>query len=60
MNWFEQALALRPGLKVVMMSGYTQDPERAAQLRARGIQTIFKPMALGSMADMVVQMLSRP
>ncbi len=53
----EQALALRPALKVMMMSGYSTDPERSASLRARGIKTVFKPMALGSMADMVLQML---
>ena len=38
----EQGLALRPNLKVLLMTGYTQDPV-PEHLTSRGVVIIYKP-----------------
>lgn len=38
----EQGLALRPDLKVLLMTGYTQDPV-PEHLTSRGVAIIYKP-----------------
>lgn len=55
----EAALALRPELKVLMMTAYpTQRPAPAA-LRAREIRTLSKPFNVERMIGVVREMLSR-
>ena len=56
----EQALALHPELKVLMMTGYAQDHPPSAVLRAREIRTLIKPVDLNRLCDLACEMLARP
>ncbi len=63
MNGFElveAALALRPELKVLMMTAYAQEQPPPALLRAREIRTLSKPFDLERLGDLVCEMLARP
>ncbi len=55
----EAGLALRPELKIVLMTGYAQDPPPSL-LKAREIKTLHKPFDLERLSEMVGQMLARP
>lgn len=56
----EAALALRPELKVVMMTAYVEEMPEGAALKAREIRTLVKPFDPDRMAGLVLDMLSRP
>jgi DNA-binding NtrC family response regulator len=63
MNGFElveAALALRPELKVLMITAYAQEQPPPALLRAREIRTLSKPFDLERLGDLVCEMLARP
>lgn len=47
----EQGLALRPDLKVLLMTGYTQDPV-PEHLTSRGVAIIYKPFDEGRFVAM--------
>jgi DNA-binding response OmpR family regulator len=40
------AIAARPGLKVLLISGFAGGLERAADLNAQGVRSLVKPVAL--------------
>jgi CheY-like chemotaxis protein len=52
----EAALALKPGLKVVLMTGYSQEPSPAF-VQAAGIPTLHKPFELSRLSVLAGQML---
>ena len=54
------ALALRPELKVLMMTAYAEEMPPPAALRAREIRTLAKPIDLDRLYDLVSEMLARP
>ena len=54
----EAGLAFRPDLKVLLMTGYAQEPPPAL-LRAREIRTLHKPFNLERLCDLVGEMTSR-
>lgn len=56
----EQALALRPELKVLMMTAYVAEMPEPAAMKAREIRTLVKPFDPDRMAGLVLDMLSRP
>ena len=56
----EAALALRPELKVLMMTAYAQDHPPPAALKAREIRVLVKPVDLDRLSSLVADMLSRP
>lgn len=41
-----RALAAKPGLKVLLLSGFAGGLERAADLKALGVRSLVKPVAL--------------
>lgn len=41
-----RALTARPGLKVLLISGFAGGLERAADLNAKGVRSLVKPVAL--------------
>lgn len=41
-----QALAARPGLKVLLISGYASSIDRAADIVAKGARSLIKPVPL--------------
>lgn len=49
----ERALALKPGLAVVLMSGFSDQLDRAARLRARQLFSISKPFTLDQIRQLV-------
>lgn len=53
----EAGYALRPGLKVVLMTGYAQEPPPDI-VRASGIRTLHKPFDLEELTDLVRQMVA--
>ena len=56
----EKALALRPELKVLMMTAFAQEQPPPELLRAREIRTLLKPVDLDKLCDLVCDMLARP
>jgi two-component system cell cycle response regulator CpdR len=42
----EKALTRQPGLRVILMSGYTSELDRAKPLEAKGLSVISKPFTL--------------
>jgi CheY-like chemotaxis protein len=52
----QAGLALRPDLKILLMTGYAQEPPAALQGLAQ-IRTLHKPFDLGRLCSMVNQML---
>jgi CheY-like chemotaxis protein len=54
----EAALTLRPELKIVLMTGYTQDPSPPFVQEA-GIQTLHKPFELARLSRIAGEMLSQ-
>ncbi len=54
----EAGLSLRPELKILLMTGYAQDPPPAL-LRAREIHTLHKPFNLERLCELVGEMLGR-
>ncbi|WP_409561151.1 response regulator [Hyphomicrobium sp. B1] len=54
----EQALALKPSLAIVLMSGFSDQLERAARLRARKLLSITKPFTLDQIKQIVRTVLS--
>ncbi len=54
----EKALALKPALAVVLMSGFSDQLERAARLRARQLLSISKPFTLDQIKQVVRSMLA--
>ena len=53
----EQGLALRPNLKVLLMTGYTQDPV-PEHLTSRGVVIIYKPFDEDRVVAMVRGMIA--
>jgi DNA-binding NtrC family response regulator len=54
----EKALAMKPGLAVVLMSGFSDQLERAARLRARQLRSISKPFTLDQIKQVVRSVLN--
>ncbi|RUP00464.1 response regulator [Hyphomicrobium sp.] len=54
----EKALALRPGLAVILMSGFSDQLERAARLRVRKLLSISKPFTLDQIKNVVRNVLA--
>jgi CheY-like chemotaxis protein len=54
----EAGLQLRPDLKILLMTGYAEDPPPGL-LRAREIHTLHKPFNLERLCELVGEMLSR-
>lgn len=54
----EAALNLRPSLKIVLMTGYTQDPSPHFVEKA-GIPTLHKPFELARLSRIAGEMLSQ-
>ena len=54
----EKSLAATPGLSVVLMSGFSDQLERAARLRARRLLSIAKPFTLEQIKQVVRAALS--
>lgn len=55
----EQGLAVKPELKVLLMTGYAQEPPPAL-LRAREIQILHKPFNLENLCALVSEMVAAP
>ena len=51
-------LDFKPDLKVLMMTGYAQDPPPAL-LKAREIKTLHKPFNLERLSELVGEMMAR-
>jgi DNA-binding NtrC family response regulator len=56
----DAALALRPELKVLVMTGFAQDHPPSAALRAREFRVLVKPFDMGRLSALVGDMMSRP
>jgi DNA-binding NtrC family response regulator len=54
----EKALALKPRLAVILMSGFSDQLERAARLRVRQLLSISKPFTLDQIRQVVRSVLS--
>src|SRR6185312_9034034 len=54
----EKALALKPSIAVVLMSGFSDQLERAANLRVRKLLSIAKPFTLEQIKQIVRTVLS--
>jgi DNA-binding NtrC family response regulator len=54
----EKALALKPSLAVILMSGFSDQLERAARLRARQLLSISKPFTLDQIKQVVRTVLA--
>jgi DNA-binding NtrC family response regulator len=54
----EKALALKPSLAVILMSGFTDQLERAARLRTRQLLSISKPFTLDQIKQVVRTVLN--
>ncbi|MEQ1710229.1 MAG: response regulator [Hyphomicrobium sp.] len=54
----EEALKLRPGLRIVLMSGYAEALQRASVFKAAKLGTITKPFTLDQIRAMVRSTLS--
>ena len=54
----EKALALKPGIAVVLMSGFSDQLERAARLRARRLLQVAKPFTLDQIKQVISAVLS--
>ena len=52
----EQGIALKPDLKVLLMTGYAQEPPPAV-LRARKIQILHKPFNLEKLCALAAEMV---
>ena len=55
----EAGIALRPELKILLMTGYAQETPPAL-LKAREIKTLHKPFNLERLTELVGEMLARP
>jgi len=55
-----EALAVRPELKILMMTAYAEEMPPPAALRAREIRTLAKPVDLDRLYDLISEMLARP
>jgi two-component system, cell cycle response regulator CpdR len=54
----EKALELMPGLRIVLMSGYSEQLDRAKKFRAAKLATITKPFSLDQIRTLVKQTLA--
>ncbi len=54
----EKALVVKPGIAVVLMSGFSDQLERAARLRVRRLLSISKPFTLEQIKQVVRTVLS--
>lgn len=54
----EKALALKPNIAVILMSGFSDQLERAARLRARKLLSISKPFTLEQIKQVVRTVLA--
>jgi DNA-binding NtrC family response regulator len=54
----EKALVLKPGLAIILMSGFSDQLERAARLRVRHLLSISKPFTLDQIKQVVRSVLS--
>jgi CheY-like chemotaxis protein len=54
----EAGIGLRPELKILLMTGYVQEPPPAL-LKAREIQTLHKPFNLERLSELVGEMMGR-
>ena len=55
----QEGLKFKPELKVLLMTGYAQDPPPEL-LKVRDIQTLHKPFNLDRLSELVREMLSKP
>jgi len=53
----EAGLAMRPSLRVLLMTGYAQDPLPQA-MRSKGVEIIYKPFDFDALVDAASRMLS--
>jgi len=61
MNGYELAeagLALRPGLKVLLMTGYAQEP-LPDKIREAGVHVIYKPFDFDMLSQLAKQLLAK-
>ena len=54
----EKALVLKPGIAVILMSGFTDQLERAGRLRVRRLLSVSKPFTLEQIKQVVRTVLS--
>jgi CheY-like chemotaxis protein len=54
----EKAVALKPSIAIVLMSGYADQLDRAARLRARRLLQIAKPFTLEQIKQVVKSVLA--
>jgi len=54
----EKALVMKPALAVILMSGFTDQLERAARLKVRRLLSISKPFTLDQIKQVVKNVLS--
>jgi PAS domain S-box-containing protein len=56
----EKLLQIRPGIKVLYVSGYTDDPKVHAADLSQGLSFLQKPFTLGALLDKVREVLESP
>jgi DNA-binding NtrC family response regulator len=54
----EKALAMKPGIAVILMSGFSDQLERAGRLRVRKLLSISKPFTLEQIRQIVRSVLA--
>jgi DNA-binding NtrC family response regulator len=54
----EKALAMKPGIAVILMSGFSDQLERAGRLRVRKLLSISKPFTLEQIRQIVKSVLA--
>jgi DNA-binding NtrC family response regulator len=54
----EKALVMKPALAVILMSGFTDQLERAARLKVRRLLSISKPFTLDQIKQVVKSVLA--
>ena len=54
----EKALVLKPGIAVILMSGFTDQLERAGRLRVRRLLSVSKPFTLEQIKQVVRTVLT--
>ena len=55
----EAGTALRPNLKVVLMTGYTQDPV-PRKMQEAGVRVLYKPFDIDRLPALVSEVLKTP
>lgn len=56
----EAAIAHNPEIKILMLTGYPDMLVPPAALQAREVRILMKPVELGRLCDLALEMLARP